>query len=212
MLLYFSVLDMALGCMLTQLDDLGKERAICYLSKRMLEYECRYIMIERLCLALVWATRRLRHYVTEYSIRLVLDPLRHLFDRPVLTSRLMRWLVLLTEFDIQYVMQKLVKGSIVTNHLAALPVSPWPFLVWGVDVIGKVFLKSSNGHEYILVAIDYFTKWVEAASYASLITAKVAKFIKSHIIYRYGIPHELILDRGVHFKGEVDTLVQEYGI
>ncbi|XP_034708976.1 uncharacterized protein LOC117932036 [Vitis riparia] len=69
----------------------------------MLEYECRYIMIERLYLALVWATRRLRHYVTKYSILLVsrLDPLRYLFDRPVLTGRLMRWLLLLTEFDIQ---------------------------------------------------------------------------------------------------------------
>ena len=42
--------------------------------------------------------------------------------------------------------------------------------------------------------------------------ARVAKFITSHIIYRYGVPHELILDRGVHFRGEVDTLVQEYGI
>ena len=97
--------------MLAQLDDSGKERAIYYLSKRMLEYECKYIMIERLCLALVWATRRLRHYVTKYSILLVsqLDPLRYLFDRLVLTSRLMRWLVLLTEFDIQYMTQKSVK-------------------------------------------------------------------------------------------------------
>ena len=51
----------------------------------MLECEFRYIMIEHLYLALVWTTRRLRHYVTEYSI---------------LTGRLMRWLVLLTEFDI----------------------------------------------------------------------------------------------------------------
>ena len=71
LLLYLSVSDIALGCMLAQLDDSGKERAIYYLSKRMLEYECKYIMIERLCLALVWATRRLRHYVTEYSILLV---------------------------------------------------------------------------------------------------------------------------------------------
>ena len=103
LLLYLSVSDIALGCMLAQLDDSGKERAIYYLSKRMLEYECKYIMIERLCLALVWATRRLRHYVTEYSILLVsrLDPLKYLFDRPVLTGRLMRWLVILTEFDIQ---------------------------------------------------------------------------------------------------------------
>ena len=85
----------------------------------MLEYECKYITIERLCLALVWATRRLRHYVTEYSILLVsrLDPLKYLFDRPVLTGRLMRWLVLLTEFDIQYMTQKSVKGSIVADHL-----------------------------------------------------------------------------------------------
>ena len=71
LLLYLLVSDMALGCMLAQLDDSGKERAIYYLSKRMLEYECIYIMIERLYLALVWATRRLRHYVTEYSILLV---------------------------------------------------------------------------------------------------------------------------------------------
>ena len=35
---------------------------------------------------------------------------------------------------------------------------PWPFSVWGIDIIGKISPKSSNGHEYILVAIDYFTK------------------------------------------------------
>ena len=90
--------------------------------------------------------------------------------------------------------------------------SPWPFLVWGIDIIGKISSKSSSGHEFILVAIDYFTKWVEATSYAKINAAKVATFIKSHIIYRYGVPHELISDRGVHFKGEVDTLLQRYGI
>ena len=36
--------------------------------------------------------------------------------------------------------------------------SPWPFSVWGIDIIGKISPKSSSGHEYILVAIDYFTK------------------------------------------------------
>ena len=118
LLLYLSVSNTAMGCMLAQLDDLGKERAIYYLSKRMLKYECRYIMIERLYLALVWATRRLRHLLVSR-----LDPLRYLFNRPILTSRLTRWLVLMAEFDIQYVTQKLVKGSIVANHLVSLPVS-----------------------------------------------------------------------------------------
>ena len=49
--------------------------------------------------------------------------MRYLFDRPVLTGRLMRWLVLLTKFGIQYVTQKSVKGSIVADHLASLLVS-----------------------------------------------------------------------------------------
>ena len=84
--------------------------------------------------------------------------------------------------------------------------SPWPFSVWVIDFIGKISPKCSNGHEYILVAIDYFTKWVEVASYARLTMAWVAKFIRSHIICRYRVPHELIYDRGVHFKGEVSTL------
>ena len=53
---------------------------------------------------------------------------------------------------------------------------------------------------------------MESVSYARLTMAKVAKFIRLHIICRYGVPHELIYDRGVHFRGDVDTLIQEYGI
>ena len=36
--------------------------------------------------------------------------------------------------------------------------SPWPFLVWGIDIIGKISPKFSSGHKFILVAINYFTK------------------------------------------------------
>ena len=63
--------------------------------------------------------------MTEYSMQLVshLDPLRYLFDILVLMSRLMRWLVLLIESDIQYVIQKSIKGSVLENHLASLPVT-----------------------------------------------------------------------------------------
>ncbi|RVW45515.1 Retrovirus-related Pol polyprotein from transposon 17.6 [Vitis vinifera] len=472
LLLYLSVSDVALGCMLAQLDDSGKDRAIYYLSKRMLDYETRYVMIERYCLALVWATRRLRHYMTEYSVHLIsrLDPLRYLFDRPALVGRLMRWLfsdgraidddfpdedvaavtslsgwrisvrlafsdrhpatnniveyeacilgletafelgirqmevfgdsnlvlrqiqgewktrdvklkpyhayleLLVGRFDdLRYthlpraqnqfadalatlasmidipvdatvrplliesrsapayccliddvepddglpwyhdiyhflrlgvypeaatvkdkralrqlatrfvicgetlyrrspdgmlllcldrtsadrVMREVhagVCGPHMGGHMLARKImrtgyfwltmetdccqfvqrcpecqihgdlihvppselhtltSPWPFSVWGIDIIGKISPKSSSGHEFILVAIDYFTKWVEAASYARLTSSGVASFIRSHIICRYGVPHELISDRGVHFRAEVDTLVQRYNI
>ena len=61
----------------------------------------------------------------EYSILLVsrLDLLRYLFDRHFLTGRLMRWLVQMIEFDIQYVIQKSLKRSVVVYHLASLPMS-----------------------------------------------------------------------------------------
>ena len=52
-----------------------------------------------------------------------LDPPRYLFDRPALIGRLMRWLVLLTKFDIHYVTQKSIRWSIVADHLASLPIS-----------------------------------------------------------------------------------------
>ena len=90
--------------------------------------------------------------------------------------------------------------------------SPWPFSVCGIDIIGKISPKSSSGHEFILVTIDYFTKWVEAALYARLTSARVASFIRSHVICRHGVPHELISDRGSHFRAEVDTLLHRYGV
>ncbi|XP_047256055.1 uncharacterized protein LOC124888811 [Capsicum annuum] len=42
---------------------------------------------------------------------------------------------------------------------------PWPFVAWGKDVIGPIEPKASNGYTFILVAIDYFTKWIEAATF-----------------------------------------------
>ena len=66
-------------------------------------------------------------------------------------------------------------------------------------MIGRIAPKASNGHEYILVAIDYFTKWVEAASYSILKAKHMARFIENNIIYRYKVPQEIILDNGSHF-------------
>ena len=90
--------------------------------------------------------------------------------------------------------------------------SPWPFSVWGIDMIGAVTPKGSNRHEYILVAIDYFTKWVEAQSYAVLKASHVAKFIRNNIIYRYRVPNEIISDNGSHFKKEVIDLLDKYNV
>lgn len=57
-------------------------------------------------------------------------------------------------------------------HVSASPLNvittPWPFSMWGIDMIDMIEPKASNGHRFILVAIDYFTKWVEVVSYANV--------------------------------------------
>ena len=73
-----------------------------------------------------------------------------------------------------------------------------------MDVIRPVISKASNGHKYILVAIDYFTKWVEATSYKGVTQVVVAWFLKQNIICRYGVPGELITYNGKKPKWEND--------
>ena len=90
--------------------------------------------------------------------------------------------------------------------------SPWPFSAWGIDIIGKITPAGTGGHCFILVAIDYFTKWVEAASYNVLNAKNVAKFIQTNIICRYGCPHEIISDNGSHFQAETEQLLAKYKI
>ena len=67
--------------------------------------------------------------------------------------------------------------------------------------------KASNGHRFIFVVIDYFTKWVEAASYASVTKAVVARFIKKEIICRYGLPERIISDNGLNLNNNTVTEV-----
>ena len=90
--------------------------------------------------------------------------------------------------------------------------SPWPFSVWGLDIIKEIHPTTSNGHRFILVTVDYFTKWVEVESYAKLGVKQVAKFIKRNLFYRYGIPHHTVSDNGVQFQGEVRELLRSYKV
>ena len=59
--------------------------------------------------------------------------------------------------------------------------------MWGIDVIGVIEPKASNGHRFILVAIDSFTKWVETTSYISVVRNVVIRFIKKEIICIHGL-------------------------
>ena len=72
-------------------------------------------------------------------------------------------------------------------------------------MIGEIKSTTSNGHRFILVTIDYFTKWVEAASFASVTKNVVACFIKQNLICRYGIPDMIITDNGTNLNNTMIT-------
>ncbi|XP_059281345.1 uncharacterized protein LOC132035043 [Lycium ferocissimum] len=71
---------------------------------------------------------------------------------------------------------------------------------WGMDVIGPIEPAASNGHRFILVAIDYFTKWVEASSHKSVTKKVVVDFVRNNIICRFGIPESIITDNGANLN------------
>ena len=79
-----------------------------------------------------------------------------------------------------------------------MPLNVWrlhgPSLCGVIDVIGAIEPRASNRHRFILVAIDYFTKWVETASYSSVTRSVVVRFIKKEIICRYSLPWKIITD------------------
>ncbi|RDX72743.1 Retrovirus-related Pol polyprotein, partial [Mucuna pruriens] len=69
--------------------------------------------------------------------------------------------------------------------------------------------KASNGHRFILVAIDYFTKWVEAASYPNVTKNVVVKFVKRDLICRYGVPSRIITDNGTNLNNKMMIVLCE---
>ena len=72
-----------------------------------------------------------------------------------------------------------------------------------MDLIGKIYPASSKGYSFILVAIDYFTKWVEGLKKVE--QKNEIQFIKEHIIHRFGIPQSITIDQSTMFTGDEMT-------
>ncbi|KAM0996701.1 hypothetical protein ACFX14_006772 [Malus domestica] len=76
-----------------------------------------------------------------------------------------------------------------------------------------IYPASSKGHTFIIVATDYFTKWVEASAVKSITSATVKTFIETKILYRFGVPETIVTDRGPSFiSKEVEEFASKYKI
>ncbi|XP_058216834.1 uncharacterized protein LOC131327712 [Rhododendron vialii] len=91
----------------------------------MMDYETRYTPSEKTCWGLVWAMKKLRHYLLAHPVVLVsrLDPIKYLFEKSALIVKLARWLLLLAEFNLNTMTRKSVKGKAVAEFLADHPVT-----------------------------------------------------------------------------------------
>ncbi|GJU70804.1 reverse transcriptase domain-containing protein [Tanacetum coccineum] len=84
------------------------------------------------------------------------------------------------------------------------------FDLWGIDFMGP--FPSSRGNKYILVAVDYLSKWVEAKALPTNDARVVVKFLKS-LFSRFGAPRAIISDRGTYFcNDKFDKVMSKYGV
>ena len=72
---------------------------------------------------------------------------------------------------------------------------PWSFAMWGMDIVGP-FPPGKGQCKFLLVGVDYFTKWIEAEPLATIFAAKVRGFVWKNIICKFGIPHTIVSDSG----------------
>lgn len=119
--MYLTLLEGSMGCVLRQPDKNGRKgHTFYYLSKNFTNCETKYSILKKPCCAFAWASICLRQYMLTYTNGLIskMDPINYIFEKPALTERIARWLMSLSEFDIQYVTQKAIKGKVLSEYFA----------------------------------------------------------------------------------------------
>ncbi|MCO5560853.1 hypothetical protein L7F22_014473 [Adiantum nelumboides] len=87
-----------------------------------------------------------------------------------------------------------------------------PFEKWGIDAIGPLPMAQSR-KQYIIVGVDYMTRWAEEVATTRITAKEVAKFVFENICCRFGTPLEIISDKGPGFRGDlVGELMEQLGI
>nr|AAM74447.1 Putative retroelement [Oryza sativa Japonica Group] len=132
--LYLSAGEKSIGSVLIQEIE-GKERAVFYLSRRLLDAETRYSPVEKLCLCLYFSCTKLRHYLlsNECTVICKANVIKYMLSAPILKGRIGKWIFSLTEFDLRYESPKAIKGQAIADFIVdhrddsigSVEVVPW---------------------------------------------------------------------------------------
>ncbi|GJX66579.1 reverse transcriptase domain-containing protein [Tanacetum coccineum] len=239
--------DYAVGAVLGQ--RINKHfKPIHYASKTINEAQENYTTTEKGLLVVVFAFDKFRQYLELFKTIVFIDysAMRYLFTKQDAKPQLIRWILLLQEFDIE-IRDKKGAENIAADHLSRLenpnlgkltkaeirdlfpeewlmmifdknnkPCGPsgghhgiattarkvfeagfyWPHIFRDAQFMGP--FPSSNRNKYILVRIEYVSKWVEAQAFPTNDAWNVVNFLK-RLFARFGIPKALISDRDTHF-------------
>ncbi|CAN6544195.1 unnamed protein product [Malus baccata var. baccata] len=225
----------ALGAVLGQRKD-KRPHVIYYASRTLNDAQLHYSTTEKELLALVFALDKFRSYLIDTKVIVFTDyaALKYLLRKKEAKSRLIRWILLLQEFNIEIRDKKGIE-NVVADHLSrimknkeSLPIAEtFPdeqlmsikvsilnveiFDVWGIDFMGP--FPSSHGFPYILLVVDYVSKWVEAKATRTNDSRMVADFIRTNLFARFGMPRVIISDGGSYFCNQsIAALLRKYNV
>nr|GEX18916.1 reverse transcriptase domain-containing protein [Tanacetum cinerariifolium] len=197
-------------------------RPIHYASKTMTQAETNYMTTEKEILTIVYAFEKFCSYLIMNKSIVYTDhsALKYLFAKKDAKARLLHWILLLQEFDFKVIdtkgaenyatdhlshqiIRRCVAGQKAIDILKACHSGPTEghygannTAKKGIDFMGP--FSSSKGNKYILVAVNYLSKWVEAKALPTNDARVVVKFLKS-LFSQFGTPIAIISDRGTHF-------------
>ena len=137
---YLAISDVSVSAALFKEDENKKQRPVFFVSKSLADTETRYSHLEQATLALRVATKKLRSYFQAHPIVVLTDlPLRSTIHKFDLSERMARWVIELSEFDIQYKPRLAKKGQVLVDFLAEIPqsgVSQGSLNRWTLNVDG----------------------------------------------------------------------------
>ncbi|GKE03511.1 reverse transcriptase domain-containing protein [Tanacetum coccineum] len=186
--------EFALGAVLGQRKT-KHFQPIHYASKTMTDAQARYTTTEKELLAVVYAFEKFRSYLVLSKTIVYADhsTLKYLLAKKDAKPRLLRPTG--GHHGANYTAKKFFDSGFCWPMIYS-DAHDMIFDVWGIDFMGP--FSSSRGNKYILVAVDYLSKWVEAKALPTNDARVDVKFLKS-LFARFGTPRAIISDRGTHF-------------
>nr|GEU32278.1 reverse transcriptase domain-containing protein [Tanacetum cinerariifolium] len=193
-------------------------KPIHYASKTMTEAQIHYTTTEKEMLVVVYAFENFWPYLVLSKSIVYTDhsALKYLLNKQDAKLRLIWWVLLLQEFDI-IIRDKKWTENLAADHLSRLK-NPHKDVLENKDINENFPLEtlgpfsSSRGNKYILMAVDYLSKWVEAKVLPTNDARVVVKILKSPFA-RFGTPRAIISDRGTHLCNEQFSKVMlKYGV